>query len=135
MRKSDLFSLCLQNLLRRKSRTALTGLGVVIGCGIGALRCDSWKGVVDSIPQILKLGVTVGAVMELIPRITALFIEGLKPICDSIRAIPGEVFYPLASLGAPFRVMLWEVLLPASLPKALLSFIPTWAAAWASCWN
>ena len=36
---------------------------------------------------------------------------------DSIRAIPGEVFYPLASLGAPFRVILWEVLLPASLPK------------------
>ena len=62
-------------------------LGLVIGCGIGALRCDSLKGVVDSIPQILKLGVTVGAVMELIPRITSLFIEGLKPICDSIRAI------------------------------------------------
>ena len=32
-------------------------LGLVIGCGIGALRCDSWKGVVDSIPSILKLGV------------------------------------------------------------------------------
>ena len=62
-------------------------LGLVIGCGIGALRCDSWKGVVDSIPSILKLGVTVGAVMELIPRITSLFIEGLKPICDRIRSI------------------------------------------------
>ena len=62
-------------------------LGLVIGCGIGALKCDSWKGVVDSIPQILKLGVTVGAVMELIPRITGLFIEGLKPICDKIRSI------------------------------------------------
>ena len=36
---------------------------------------------------------------------------------DSIRAIPEEAFYPLASLGAPFRVVLWEVLLPASLPK------------------
>ena len=62
-------------------------LGLVIGCGIGALKCDSWKGAVDSIPQILKLGVTVGAVVELIPRITALFIEGLKPICDKIRSI------------------------------------------------
>ena len=62
-------------------------LGLVIGCGIGALRCDSWKGVADSIPSILKLGVTVGAVMELIPRITSLFIEGLKPICDRIRSI------------------------------------------------
>ena len=61
-------------------------LGVVIGCGIGALRCASWKAVVDSIPAILKLGVTVGAVMELIPRITGLFIEGLKPICDGVRS-------------------------------------------------
>ena len=74
-----------------KKRFGLLGeplfLGLVIGCGIGTLRCDSWKGVVDSIPSILKLGVTVGAVMELIPRITALFIEGLKPICDRIRTI------------------------------------------------
>ena len=60
-------------------------LGLVIGCGIGALRCDSWKGAVDSIPQILKLGVTVGAVMELIPRITGLFIEGLKPISQAVQ--------------------------------------------------
>ncbi len=69
-------------------------LGLVIGCGIAALKCDSWKNVVDSIPQILKLGVTVGAVMELIPRITALFIEGLKPICQAVqerlsKSLPG----------------------------------------------
>jgi galactitol PTS system EIIC component len=61
-------------------------LGVLIGCGIGALRCDSAAKLVDSIPSILKLGVTVGAVMELIPRITALFIEGLKPICQAVQA-------------------------------------------------
>ena len=36
---------------------------------------------------------------------------------DGIRAVPEEVFYPLVSLGATFRVILWEVLLPASLPK------------------
>ena len=60
-------------------------LGVIIGCGIGALKCDSWKAVVDAIPSILKLGVTVGAVMELIPRITGLFIEGLKPICQAVQ--------------------------------------------------
>ena len=60
-------------------------LGVIIGCGIGALRCDSWKGVVDAVPSILKLGVTVGAVMELIPRITGLFIEGLKPITQAVQ--------------------------------------------------
>lgn len=60
-------------------------LGALIGCGIGALRCDGWRDAVDSVPAILKLGVTVGAVMELIPRITALFIEGLKPICQAVQ--------------------------------------------------
>ena len=35
MRKQDLFRLCLQNLLRKRSRTCLTVLGVVIGgCSI-----------------------------------------------------------------------------------------------------
>ena len=67
-------------------------LGVIIGCGIGALRCDSWTGVVDSIPSILKLGVTVGAVMELIPRITALFIEGLKPITQAVQTMLSKRF-------------------------------------------
>ena len=74
-------------------------LGVVIGCGIGALRCDSLKGVVDSIPSILKLGVTVGAVMELIPRITALFIEGLKPICEQTRGFVEKRFSGLKGLS------------------------------------
>ena len=60
-------------------------LGLVIGCAIGAMRCDSLRAVVDSVPQILKLGVTVGAVMELIPRITGLFIEGLKPISQAVQ--------------------------------------------------
>ncbi len=60
-------------------------LGALIGCGIGALRCDGWRNVADSLPAILKLGVTVGAVMELIPRITALFVEGLKPICQAVQ--------------------------------------------------
>ena len=65
-------------------------LGVIIGCGIGALRCDSWRSVADAVPSILKLGVTVGAVMELIPRITALFIEGLKPIVVAVHEKIGE---------------------------------------------
>ena len=72
-----------------KRRFGLLGepifLGFAIGCGIGALKCGSWKSLVDSIPSILKLGVTVGAVMELIPRITGLFIEGLKPICNAVQ--------------------------------------------------
>ena len=74
-------------------------LGVIIGCGIGALKCDSWKGVVDSIPGILKLGVTVGAVMELIPRITALFIAGLTPIVEQTRGFIEKRFAGLKGLS------------------------------------
>lgn len=74
-------------------------LGVVIGCGIGALKCDSLKDAVESIPSILKLGVTVGAVMELVPRITALFIEGLKPICEQTRGFVEKRFSGLKGLS------------------------------------
>ncbi len=74
-------------------------LGVIIGCGIGTLRCDSWQGVVDSVPSILKLGVTVGAVMELIPRITAMFIEGLKPIVEQTRGFVEHRFAGLRGLA------------------------------------
>ena len=67
-------------------------LGVIIGCGIGALKCDSWRAVADSVPSILKLGVTVGAVMVLIPRITGLFIEGLKPITQAVNDLLAKRF-------------------------------------------
>ena len=76
-------------------------LGVIIGCGIGALKCDSWMGVVDSVPSILKLGVTVGAVMELIPRITGLFIEGLKPISQAVQNKLGKRFFSHPSTSHP----------------------------------
>ena len=67
-------------------------LGVVIGCAIGCLQCESWAALVDRIPKILALGVAVGAVMELIPRITALFIEGLKPISQAVQEMLSRKF-------------------------------------------
>ena len=97
-------------------------LGLLIGCIIGALKCDSFKGVVDSIPQILKLGVTVGAVMELIPRITALFIEGLKPICEATRGFVEKKFNgakglsigmsPALVIGHPTTLVVSILLIP-----------------------
>ena len=100
-------------------------LGVIIGCGIGALKCDSWKQVVDSIPSILKLGVTVGAVMVLIPRITGLFIEGLKPIVDETRGFIEKRFAGLKGLsigmspalviGHPTTLVVSILLIPAVL--------------------
>ena len=48
-------------------------LGVFVGILIGVAAHFDVK-------MVLTLGVTMGAVMELIPRITKLFIDGLKPI-------------------------------------------------------
>ena len=100
-------------------------LGVVVGCGIGALACGSLRGVVDSIPSILKLGVTVGAVMELIPRITALFIEGLKPICQAVQEklvarFGGKVAFsigmsPALVIGHPTTLVVSILLMPVIL--------------------
>ena len=67
-------------------------LGILVGCGIGALSCKNGQELVDKIPYILGLGIKMGAVMELIPRITALFIEGLKPISDATRELIAQKF-------------------------------------------
>lgn len=74
-------------------------LGLLIGMAIGALRCESLAAVKSSLPSILKLGVTLGAVMELIPRITGLFIEGLKPISEATRSMVERRFSGLKGLS------------------------------------
>lgn len=73
-------------------------LGVLVGCGIGALACKDGDELVAGIPGILQLGIKMGAVMELIPRITGLFIEGLRPISDATRQLIAKKFGEKASL-------------------------------------
>lgn len=67
-------------------------LGVIVGVIIGCLTCSTWGEIVDSIPYILGLGIKMGAVMELIPRVTVLFIEGLKPISEATRNLIARRF-------------------------------------------
>lgn len=74
-------------------------LGVIVGCGIGLLSCENWKQVIDKIPFVLGLGIKMGAVMELIPRITSLFIEGLRPISDATREMIARKFKNSAELN------------------------------------
>ncbi len=100
-------------------------LGVIIGCGIGCLQCSSFKEIVDRIPKILALGVTMGAVMELIPRITALFIEGLKPISEATRDLVARKFKnaqglsigmsPALVIGHPTTLVVSILLIPVIL--------------------
>lgn len=107
-------------------------LGVVIGCIIGALACPTWNAVVDRIPKILALGVTLGAVMELIPRITSLFIEGLKPIQEATRSFVERRFSglkglsigmsPAVVIGHPTTLVVSILLIPVIL--VLAAFLP-----------
>lgn len=100
-------------------------LGVVVGCAIGLLSCRSWDEVVTGIPTILALGIKMGAVMELIPRITSLFIEGLRPISDATREMVSRKFGAAAGLnigmspalviGHPTTLVVSLLLIPVTL--------------------
>ncbi len=105
-------------------------LGVIVGIIIGALSCESWKEVVDKIPYILGLGIKMGAVMELIPRITGLFIEGLKPISDATRDLINRKFKgakglnigmsPALVIGHPATLVVSLLLIPVMLILAVV---------------
>ena len=99
-------------------------LGVIVGALIG------WAAKLD-IKQILFLGVTMGAVMELIPRITALFIDGLKPISEKTQELVKKKFNgkkvhigmsPALVIGHPTTLVCSVILIPVIL--ALAVFLP-----------
>ncbi len=105
-------------------------LGVVVGVAIGCLTCTSWKEIVDKIPYILGLGIKMGAVMELIPRVTVLFIEGLKPISDATRSLIARKFKgadglnigmsPALVIGHPTTLVVSLLLIPVTLFLAVV---------------
>lgn len=105
-------------------------LGVVVGIAIGCLTCKSWHELVDEIPYILGLGIKMGAVMELIPRVTALFIEGLKPISDATRRLISKKFKgadglnigmsPALVIGHPTTLVVSLLLIPVTLFLAVI---------------
>ena len=117
-----------------KKRFGLLGeplfLGVVVGILIGSLSCSSGAEWIDRIPQILGLGIKMGAVMELIPRVTVLFIEGLKPISDATRQLIAQRFKgaeglnigmsPALVIGHPTTLVVSLLLIPATLVLAVL---------------
>lgn len=105
-------------------------LGVIVGVGIGCLTCESWKEIVDNIPYILGLGIKMGAVMELIPRVTVLFIEGLKPISEATRSLITRRFKgadglnigmsPALVIGHPATLVASILLIPVTLLFAVV---------------
>ena len=100
-------------------------LGIIIGCGVGLFaRYD--------VPGVLGLGIKMGAVMELIPRITRLFIEGLMPISDATRKIIAKKFQgkidlnigmtPALVIGHPTTLVVSLLLIPVTLIMSV--FLP-----------
>ena len=99
-------------------------LGVIVGVLIGVLaRLD--------VKMVLALGVTMGAVMELIPRITRLFIDGLMPISEKTqevvkRRFKGRKIYigmsPALVIGHPTTLVVSLLLIPVTLVMAV--FLP-----------
>ena len=97
-------------------------LGVIVGALIGALAQLDIK-------KILFLGVTMGAVMELIPRITRLFIDGLMPISEKTQEVVkkrfnGKKFYigmsPALVIGHPTTLVVSLFLIPVTLGLAVV---------------
>ncbi len=105
-------------------------LGVIIGIAIGCLACKNGQELVDNIPATLGLGIKMGAVMELIPRITTLFIEGLKPISDATRELIARKFgkdaelyigmSPALVIGHPTTLIVSLLLMPLTLVLAVV---------------
>ena len=97
-------------------------LGVIVGALIGVLAQMDIK-------KILFLGVTMGAVMELIPRITRLFIDGLMPISEKTqevvkRKFNGRKVYigmsPALVIGHPTTLVVSLFLIPVALGLAVI---------------
>lgn len=92
-------------------------LGVIVGILIGIVaKLD--------IKKILFLGITMGAVMELIPRVTKLFIDGLMPISEKTKEIVGKKFNgkrvnigmsPALVIGHPTTLVATLLLIPTYL--------------------
>jgi PTS system galactitol-specific IIC component len=97
-------------------------LGVIVGVLIGLVAQLEVK-------KILFLGVTMGAVMELIPRITRLFIDGLMPISDKTKEIVNKKFHgkkiyigmsPALVIGHPTSLVCTLLLIPTYLLVAVV---------------
>ncbi len=113
-----------------KKRFGIVGepliLGVIVGCiiacfaefGAGATEAT----LADKIKNIMIVGIKMGAVMELIPRITRLFIEGLTPISQATKEIIATRFKdskgfnigmtPALVIGHPTTLVASLILIP-----------------------
>ena len=111
-----------------KKKFGVLGEPLVLGVIVGALIGFAAQ---LNIKKILFLGVTMGAVMELIPRITKLFTDGLKPISEKTQELVDSKFHgkkihigmsPALVIGHPTTLVVSILLIPIIL--AIAVFLP-----------
>lgn len=105
-----------------QKKFGVIGEPIFLGVIVGALLALIAKYPVD---KILKLGITMSAVMVLIPRITGLFIEGLVPISEATKALIAKRFSkynglkigmsPALVIGHPTTLVVSLLLVPCIL--------------------
>ena len=70
---------------------------------------------------ILMLLFGLGDLSKIIMLFLIIVFQVIVAVRDGVKSIPKETYYPLYSLGASFKDIFWEILMPASLPKFLTS--------------
>lgn len=104
-------------------------VGTVIGMVIGCVAYFDAADIAGSITKILVLGVSLGAVLVLIPRMASLLMEGLLPISDAASEFiqkrfqnRGKIYIGLVSavgVGHPVTLSLALILIPVMLLLAV----------------
>ena len=105
-------------------------VGTIIGIVIGCIAYFDTADIAGSVTTILTLGVSLGAVLVLIPRMAALLMEGLLPISDAASEFiqkhfksRGKMYIGLDSavgVGHPVTLSLALILIPVMLLLAVL---------------
>ncbi|MBY4797558.1 PTS sugar transporter subunit IIC [Collinsella sp. AGMB00827] len=105
-------------------------VGTVIGIVIGAVAYFDPADVAGSITKILVLGISLGAVLVLIPRMASLLMEGLLPISDAASEFiqkrlknRGRIYIGLDSavgVGNPVTLSMALILIPVMLLLAVV---------------
>ena len=105
-------------------------VGTIIGIVIGCIAYFDAADIAGSVTTILTLGVSLGAVLVLIPRMAALLMEGLLPISDAASEFiqkhfqsRGKIYIGLDSavgVGHPVTLSLALILIPVMLLLAVI---------------
>ena len=126
----------------KKAKKAPTGImalfaepiviGFILGIGLGLLGANYEEGAKVVIQTVLMLGVQLGALMLLLPRMIKIIVEGLLPVSDAVRTFvnkryPGREFYigldSAVLLGHPNTLIVSVLLIPILI---VLSVILPW---------